>query len=63
MLQIDRGDPQAAAVMASVFAFSLPLASKDAVLLGTFNPGSYTAVASSVTGTAGVVILEIYEIP
>jgi len=33
------------------------------VVLPTLAPGSYTAVASSVCGTAGVVMIEVYEVP
>ena len=58
------GDPQLAAAMASVFAFSFPSASsKDSALLVTLPPGSYTAQASSVSGTVGITIVEVYEVP
>ncbi|MGD1030828.1 MAG: protease pro-enzyme activation domain-containing protein [Opitutaceae bacterium] len=58
------GDPQITAVSNAVFAFPLTdPASHDAVVLATLAPGSYTAVASSVGGTAGVVMIEVYEVP
>lgn len=48
----------------AVGAFRLPdAASKDAVLLLTLRPGSYTAVVSSADGPGGLVITEIYEVP
>ena len=58
------GDPQITAVSNSVFAFPLSNpASKDSVVLVTLPPGGYTAVASSVSGTGGVVLVEVYEVP
>lgn len=45
-------------------AFTLPdPASKDAVLLVTLPPGSYTAQVSGVGGTTGIALVEIYELP
>ena len=52
-----------ATAFTSVGAFALPLASKDAALLVTLAPGSYTAQVSGVGGTGGVVLVEVYEIP
>ena len=58
------GDPQITAVDTAVGAFTLTNASsKDSVVLVTLPPGAYTAVASSVTGTAGVAVIEVYEVP
>ena len=58
------GDPQITAVDKSVFAFPLSnAASADSVILITLPPGSYTAIASSVSGTAGAVLVEVYEVP
>jgi hypothetical protein len=37
--------------------------SKDAVLLLTLNPGTYTAQVSGVGNTTGVALVEIYEVP
>ena len=58
------GDPQITAMSGAVsaFPFTNP-ASHDSVVLATLAPGSYTAVASSVSGTAGVVMIEVYEVP
>lgn len=47
----------------SVGAFALPTNSRDAVLLVTLAPGSYTAQVSGVGGTAGVALVEVYEVP
>ncbi len=58
------GDSQLAAVTASVGAFPLiGAASRDAVLLITLPPGSYSARVSDVAGTGGTAIVEIYEVP
>ena len=58
------GDPQITAASNAVFAFPLTnAASKDSVVLTTLAPGNYTAVASSVTGTAGTALIEVYEVP
>jgi hypothetical protein len=58
------GDPQLAATSSAVGAFALPTAaSKDAVLLVTLPPGSYTAQVSGVNNTTGVALVEVYEVP
>jgi hypothetical protein len=58
------GDPQITAVSNSVYAFALTNpSSKDSVVLATLAPGTYTAVASSVSGAAGIVLIEVYEVP
>ena len=58
------GDPQAVSLGSSVGAFSLSNpASKDAVLLVTLPPGSYTAQVSGAGGSTGVALIEVYEIP
>jgi outer membrane protein assembly factor BamB len=54
---------QIAAAAASVGAFALPLESRDAVLLLTLPPGSYTAQVSGAGTTTGVALVEIYELP
>ena len=47
-----------------VGAFGLASAtSKDAVLLVTLAPGSYTAQVSGVAGSSGLTLVEIYEVP
>ena len=58
------GDPQITAVSNSVFAFPLTNpASADSVVLVTLAPGAYTAIASSVNGAMGTVLIEVYEVP
>ena len=51
------------AAMTQVGAFAIPATSKDAALLATLQPGSYSVRVSSPTGTAGLVIAEVYEVP
>lgn len=48
---------------AQVGAFNLPAASRDALLLVTLPPGSYTAQVTGVNNTTGVALIEIYEVP
>ena len=50
------------AVFDSVGAFQLPAFSKDAALLVTLAPGSYTAQVSSIGNTTGVALIEVYAI-
>jgi hypothetical protein len=52
----------AAAAVASG-AFTLPAGSKDAALLVTLAPGSYTAQVAAKAGAAGIVLLEVYAVP
>ena len=52
-----------AATKASVGAFALPAGSKDAVLIVTLAPGSYTAQVSGVGNTTGLGLVELYELP
>lgn len=53
-----------ASAAASVGAFALPARSKDAALLLTLLPGSYTAQVRPASNTAaGVALVEIYEVP
>lgn len=47
----------------SVGAFALGTASKDAALLVTLFPGSYTVQMSGVGGLAGLALVEVYELP
>ena len=44
-----------------VGAFALPPGSRDAALLVTLPPGSYTAQVSG--GAGGLAIVEVYEVP
>ncbi|MBC7368405.1 MAG: putative Ig domain-containing protein [Undibacterium sp.] len=46
-----------------VGAFALPAGSKDAALLVTLQPGAYTVQVSGVAATAGVALIEVYEMP
>ncbi len=54
---------QIATTSAAVGAFALELASRDAVLLLTLQPGSYTAQVSGVNNTTGAALVEVYEVP
>lgn len=47
----------------SVGAFTLPTGSKDAALLVTLAPGAYTVEVAGKSGTQGIAIMEIYEVP
>jgi hypothetical protein len=58
------GDAQLSAAGTAVGAFALAdLASRDAVLLLTLPPGSYTAQVSGVNNTSGIALVEVYEVP
>ena len=52
-----------AATQTGAGAFALATGSKDAVLIVSLAPGSYTAQVSGVGGTTGVALVEIYELP
>ncbi len=54
---------QVASTSTSVGAFPLALESRDAVLLVTLPPGSYTAQVSGVSNTIGNALIEVYEVP
>ncbi len=57
------GDATMTNAFQSVGAFQLPGNSRDAALLVTLAPGSYTVQVSGVNGTTGVALIEIYEVP
>jgi len=58
------GDAQLVTASTRVGAFALSSAlSKDAVLLVTLPPGSYTAQGSAAGATRGLMVLEVYEVP
>jgi hypothetical protein len=58
------GDPQLTAVSRSVGAFALAdLAGKDAMILVTLAPGSYSAQLTGVSGGSGQALIEVYEVP
>lgn len=48
---------------AQVGAFPLVAGSKDAALLVTLAPGNYTAEVKGAAGSAGIVLVEVYEVP
>ncbi|MBI5693224.1 MAG: DUF1800 family protein [Verrucomicrobia bacterium] len=50
------------ATMNSVGAFTLTNGSRDAALVATLSPGTYTAQVSGVGNTSGVAILEVYDV-
>jgi hypothetical protein len=52
-----------ATAFASVGAFALGTASKDAAILVTLTPGNYTAQVSGVSGSGGLTLVEVYEVP
>ena len=52
-----------ASIMTGVGAFSLASGSADSSMLITLPPGSYTAQLTGVTGTTGIALVEIYEVP
>jgi hypothetical protein len=51
-----------ASIAAGAFRWHNP-ASKDAALVLTLPPGSYTAIVSGVSGATGVALAEVYELP
>jgi hypothetical protein len=58
------GDATVNSASNSVGAFALgDAASKDAVLVATLAPGSYTAVVSGANHTAGLTLVEVYDVP
>jgi len=54
---------EVATVAAAVGAFALPAGSRDAALLVTLSPGSYSAVISGVGNTTGTALVELYVVP
>lgn len=53
--------PQLAAACSSVGAFQFRSGSRDAALLATLPPGSYTAIVSGAAASTGVALVEVYE--
>lgn len=51
------------AATTTVGAFALAEGSKDAALLTTLEPGNYTVQVAPVAGSAGVSLVEVYELP
>ncbi len=52
-----------ASAAVAVGAFVLPSGSRDAAVLTTLTPGSYTAVVSGVAATTGTALVELYVVP
>lgn len=59
----DNWDAAARGAFAAVGAFDLPSGSRDAALLVTLPPGSYTAQVSGIAGASGVALVEVYDVP
>lgn len=59
----DDGSDEIASVMTTCGAFALPADGKDAALLVTLAPGSYTAQVTGKGADTGLVLLEIYAVP
>ncbi|MSU48109.1 MAG: DUF1800 family protein [Opitutus sp.] len=59
---VGNATPVTAATFSSVGAFGLTTGSRDAALLATLPPGSYTAQVSGVGNTTGVSLIEVYEV-
>ena len=55
--------PALAATAARVGAFALPAASRDSALVTTLAPGAYTAQVSGATHSAGIALVEVYDVP
>lgn len=51
------------AQFSSVAAFALPAASRDAALVATLAPGSYSVRVTGIAGATGLVLAEVYELP
>jgi uncharacterized protein (DUF1800 family) len=58
----DDFNPADASAFSSVGAFQLTSGGKDAALVATLGPGSYTAEVNSAGGTRGVTLVEVYEV-
>lgn len=54
---------EVSAIFTQVGAFQLALESKDAALLVTLPPGSYTAQVTGPGTTTGTALVEVYEVP
>lgn len=57
------GGAALATAFTRVGAFALPPAGRDAAILITLAPGAYTAQVSGVSGSAGLALVEVYEVP
>jgi hypothetical protein len=59
----DTWSPATQATFDTVGAFALPAGSKDAALVATLAPGTYTAQVSGAGATTGVALVEVYAVP
>ncbi len=59
----DNWDRAHSTIFGAVGAFPLSADSKDAALVTTLTPGSYTVQVSGVNGGTGEALVEIYEVP
>jgi trimeric autotransporter adhesin len=59
----DWTDPAIATAAARSGTFAIAVGSRDAALLVTLQPGSYTAQVSGVAASTGVALIEVYEVP
>ncbi|MBM3854129.1 MAG: immunoglobulin domain-containing protein [Verrucomicrobia bacterium] len=57
------GSAALAGVFSSIGAFALPIGSRDAALLITLPPGSYSAQVTVASGAIGAALIEVYEVP
>jgi hypothetical protein len=58
-----QGAPQLKAAFDATGAFGLNDTSKDAALVRTLPPGGYSVQVSPATGSTGVALIEVYELP
>ena len=57
------GTPALAGAFGDTGAFVLPAGSGDAALLITLAPGNYTAQVTVATGSTGLALVEVYDVP
>jgi hypothetical protein len=63
VIENDTWSAQLAATFTTVGAFQLDPDSRDAALIATLSPGSYTAQVRGADGGTGEALIEIYELP
>ena len=59
----DNWDASLAPVFSNVGAFALTAGSRDAALVTTLAPGSYTVQVSGAGTSTGIAVVEVYEVP
>jgi hypothetical protein len=57
------GGATLSSAFSSVGAFALPATSRDAALVSSLNPGSYTVQVAGVGSATGMILVEVYELP